>query len=149
MSRDEGPDWVKDTRERNFSWAPENVRELAQYYPTATSEGHLFRLALADTLRKHRQGVTPEDIYQDFTELVGEAGGAVPVTVVERDGEQRLAVDGGKGERVVEMRVTDDVAKFVEMDRAAFEEHTREEMVEMLEAVRDAIDEEPDPTPDI
>lgn len=138
---DDFPEWLTRGRHTHYTRPPTLAYELSKCYPHVDNESELYRAGHRDVVRQHEDGTTPEDIFRNFRALVVEAGGALPVAVVEREGGNRLVADPG-GDSVLEFGLdADDRMEFLERSREDFQDMTRAELVDLLVDLQAAVEE--------
>lgn len=135
------PEWLTTSRHAHYTRPPALAYELSKCYPHVDNESELYRNAHRDVVRQHEAGTTPEEIFRNFREMVREAGGVLPVALVERPDGDRLVADPG-GDRVLELGLdADEHMEFVELAREDFEGMSRTELVDLLVRLQEAISE--------
>ncbi|MFB6308219.1 MAG: hypothetical protein ABEH35_02725 [Haloarculaceae archaeon] len=137
---DDFPDWLEDGRHAHYTRPPELAYALSQCYPRIDNESELYRNAHRDILRQYENGTTPEAIFTNFREMVRQAGGALPVALVERDEGDRLVADPG-GDTVLEFGLDEQRhMEFTELSREDFSAMSRAELIDLLVELQDALE---------
>jgi hypothetical protein len=135
------PPWLTTDRHTHYTRPPMLAYHLSQSYPNIDNESELYRAAHRDVVRQHRDGTSPEAIFTNFLSMVREAGGVLPVALVERPGGERLVADPG-GDTLLEFGLDeDDFMEFKELSRNDFHDMTRDELVDLLVSLQDAMEE--------
>jgi len=134
------PEWLTDERYTHYTRPPQLAYDLAKCHSSIDNESELYRAAHRDILRQNKDGTSPEQIFTNFLTTVREAGGALPVALVERPGGDRLVADPG-GDTVLEFGLTEDEEmEFRELSRADFDDMTRHELIDLLVSLQASLE---------
>lgn len=135
------PEWLTPERHTHYTRPPMLAYHLSRCYPNIDNESELYRAAHRDIVRQHDDGTTPESIFTNFLTMVRDAGGVLPVALVDRPGGDRLVADPG-GDTLLEFGLDeDDEMEFRQLAREDFHEMTREELIDLLVSLRASLDE--------
>jgi len=138
---DDFPEWLTPDRHTHYTRPPLLAYRLAQSYPNIDNESELYRAAHRDVVRQNEHGTTPEQIFTNFLGMVRDAGGVLPVALVDRPGGERLVADPG-GDTLLEFGLDeDDEMEFRELSREDFHDMTRDELIELLVTLQGTLDE--------
>jgi len=138
---DDFPEWLTTERHTHYTRPPLLAYQLSKSYPNIDNESELYRAAHRDIVRQNEDGTTPEQIFTNFLEMVREAGGVLPVALVERPDGERLVADPG-GDTVLEFGLDeDDEMEFRELSREDFHDMSRDELIDLLVSLQDALEE--------
>ncbi|ACV48028.1 MULTISPECIES: hypothetical protein [Halomicrobium] len=137
---DDFPEWLTAERHAHYTRPPTLAYQLSRAYPNIDTESELYRAAHRDIVRQHEAGTTPEQIFSNFLSMVRDAGGVLPVALVNRPGGDRLVADPG-GDTLLEFGLDDDdFMEFRELSRNDFDDMTREELIDLLVSLQDAVE---------
>lgn len=137
---DDFPEWLTTDRHTHYTRPPRLAYELAQSYPNIDNESELYRAAHRDIVRQHQDGTSPEQIFTNFLSMVREAGGVLPVALVERSGGERLVADPG-GDTLLEFGLDEaEKMEFRELSRADFHDMTRDELIDLLVSLQETLE---------
>ena len=137
---DDFPEWLTAERHAHYTRPPTLAYELSKAYPHVDNESELYRAAHRDIVRQNEDGTTPEQIFTNFLGMVREAGGLLPVAVVDRPGGDRLVADPG-GDTLLEFGLDEDEEmEFRELSREDFDDMTRDELIGLLVSLQDAVE---------
>lgn len=135
------PEWLTSRRHAHYTRPPELAYELAECYPRIDNESELYRAGHREVVRQHEAGTTPEGIFRDFRQLVRDAGGALPVALVDHPEGDRLVADPG-GDTVLELGLDEEERmELRELSRSEVRSMPRDELVALVERLKESLEE--------
>lgn len=134
------PEWLTGGRHAHYTRPPRLALELSKCYPRIDNESELYRAGHREVVRQHDEGTTPEDMFRAFRDLVREAGGALPVALVDHPDGERLLADPA-GDTVLEFGLDEDERmELRELSSSEVQNMPREELVALVERLKESLD---------